>query len=84
MADPRLESIELYAWLGEDELGSGEVGLKQARCPAGCIPMVAVKKGKMQQGYIRDQMDSQGKLYHKKISLCRFKFDGVVEEVGEE
>lgn len=80
----RLEDIELYAWLGEDELGSGEIGLKQAQCPAGMIPMVAVKLSKMQQDYIKKQMDLQGKAFRKKISLCRFRFDGVVEDVGAE
>lgn len=80
--DPRLDEIELYAWVGEDELGSGGIGLKQARCPAGLIPMVAVDQWKMQQDYIRDQMDGQGKIFGKRVALCRFKFDGVVEEVG--
>lgn len=79
----QIEDIELFAWLGEDELGSGEIGLKQAHCPAGMIPMVAVKQGKMQQDFIRMQMDRQGKAYGKKIQLCRFKFTGVVEEVGD-
>lgn len=82
MSEPRLNEIELYAWLGEDERGSGEIGLKQAMCPAGCIPMVAVKLPKMQQDYIRKQLDSQGKAFGKCITLCRFKFDDVVEEVG--
>lgn len=27
--DERVERLELFAWVGEDEEGSGEVGLKQ-------------------------------------------------------
>lgn len=78
----KLEGVELFAWVGEDELGSGEIGLKQAVCPAGCIPMVSVKLDRMTQNYIKEQMDKQGKQYGKKIVLCKFKFEAVIEEVG--
>lgn len=82
MKNEALKTVELYAWVGEDELGSGGIGLKQACCPAGMIPMVATTQAKMGQGYIREQLDAQGKAYGKRIVLARFKFDGVVEEVG--
>ena len=82
MKNDDLKSVELFAWVGEDELGSGEIGLKQARCPSGVIPMVATKQTKMGQEYIRDQMARLSKEYGKRIVLARFKFDGVVEEVG--
>ena len=36
-----VEDVELYAWVGEDEFGSGEIGLKQGLVPAGMIPLVA-------------------------------------------
>ena len=79
-----IEDLELFAWVGEDELGSGDIGIKQAQVPAGMIPMVAIKLSKMDQDFIRAQMDKQGKAYQKKIMLCRFKFDGIVREVGSE
>jgi hypothetical protein len=83
MADVnKLEDIELFAWVGEDEMGSGEIGIKQARCAAGMIPMVAIRQEKMDQEYIREQLHAQGIKFSKKISLCRFKFDGVVGSVG--
>lgn len=72
MSDPRIEKMVLYAWVGEDELGSGEVGLKQAEVPAGCIPMVACKEGKIDQLYIREQLQAQASKYGKRITLCRF------------
>lgn len=75
-----VEQIELYAWVGEDELGSGEVGLKQGLCPAGLIPLVAVRQDKMQQEYLVHQMAMQAKTYGKKIKLCRFVFDAVILE----
>lgn len=77
-----LEEIELYAWIGEDEYNSGEIGIKQALVPAGMIPLVATKKEKVDQDFIKDQLDKQGNKFGKKIRLCRFKFDGVVTEVG--
>ena len=41
MSDERIETMVLYAWVGEDELGSGEMGIKQAIVPAGNVPLVA-------------------------------------------
>lgn len=78
-----VENLELFAWVGEDEFGSGKIGIKQALVPAGMIPMVAIEQSKMDQDYIRNGMDIQGKTYGKKILLCRFKFDGIVREVGQ-
>jgi len=46
MAD-ELEDVELFAWLGRDEFGSGEIGLKQGVVPAGLIPIVSVKRDKV-------------------------------------
>ncbi len=68
-----LQEVELFAWVGEDELGSGEIGIKQALCPAGCVPMVSVSKDKMQQGYIKEQLQSIANQYGKTIHLVRFR-----------
>jgi len=46
MTPDNIKEIVLYAWLGEDEIGSGEVGIKAAMCPAGCVPLVAIKSRK--------------------------------------
>lgn len=72
---PRLRVIELFAWIGEDELGSGVIGLKQAECPLGRIPMVATIEAKISQPYIEDQLGVQADHFGKKIYLCRFRFD---------
>jgi hypothetical protein len=77
---PSVNDIELFAWVGEDELGSGEIGLKQALCPAGYIPMVSVRKDRMLQPSIVDQLTAQAAQYGKKIRLCRFVFKEVVQE----
>ena len=73
-----VKKIELYAWLGEDELGSGQVGLKQGIVPAGCIALVAVDESKMGQEYIKKGLQQQANRYGKTIRLCKFAF---VEEV---
>ena len=78
---PQVEEIVLYAWVGEDELGSGEIGLKQAMTPAGMIPLVAVHEHKMDQDYLVKAMHNQAKQYGKTIRLCRFKFDGEVKKL---
>jgi hypothetical protein len=69
---------DLYAWIGEDELGSGEIGLKQAFSPAGLIPLVAVSKDKMLQRYLLDQMARQSSKYGKTIRLCRYRMEEVM------
>lgn len=74
----RLAEVGLFAWLGEDELGSGEIGLKQARVPAGLVPLVATRRGKMDQEYIRDALQIQADAYGKRIHLCRYAFVEVV------
>jgi len=73
-----VKEIALYAWLGEDEFGSGVVGLKQALVPAGMIPLVAVDNSKIDQEYIRQAMQAQANAYGKTIRFCKFTF---VEEV---
>lgn len=74
----RVEDIELYAWVGEDEFGSGEIGLKQGLVPAGMIPMVAVDEKKMNQRNITTQLQMQATQYRKRIQLVRFTFKEVL------
>jgi hypothetical protein len=73
-----LKTIELFAWLGEDELGSGEIGIKQALVPAGMIPIVAVNLSKVNRASIMQAMGKQAEDYGKKIYLCRFTFAEVI------
>ena len=73
--DPRIERMVLYAWVGEDEMGSGEVGLKQGTVPAGNIALVSCKEGKMDQPYIVEQLRIQASIWGKPIRLCRFVFE---------
>jgi hypothetical protein len=75
--DTYLVNSELFAWLGEDELGSGAIGLKQAVVPAGCVPLVACMKAKMVLPDIIEQLQFQAKTYGKTIRLVRFVFEGV-------
>jgi hypothetical protein len=74
----KLAKVELFAWLGEDEFGSGEIGLKQGIVPAGCIPLVAVKLAKMAP--LTAQMNAQAARYGMKIRLCRFALVEVLTE----
>jgi hypothetical protein len=83
MEPDRLREIELFAWLGEDELGSGIVGIKQGLVPAGCIPLVATTEGKMKRGDLLVQLNNASAQYGKRIYLCRFKFEAVVWETPE-
>lgn len=84
MSKNKLEEMELFAWMGEDELGSGEIGIKQGFVPAGMIPLVSIKKEKINTSNIRNGLAVQSCIYGKKIKLCRFKFIEVVESVGND
>jgi hypothetical protein len=79
--DERLKEMELYAWVGEDELGSGEYGLKAAIVPAGYIPIVATSEAKVDQPYIQDQMRVIAEQFDKPRYLVRFTFAGVVRSI---
>ena len=81
MRDARHENLVLFAWVGEDEMGSGEIGLKQGMTPVGLIPLVAVREDRMSQDFIVEAMKRQAREYGKKIRLCRFKFDKEVKTV---
>lgn len=67
-----VKELILYAWLGEDEFGSGKVGLKQALVPAGMIPLVAVDVSKINRDHIHHALQSQADEYGKTIRLCKF------------
>ena len=73
-----LAEIELYAWLGEDELGSGKIGLKQGIVPAGIIAMVSIERGKLEKYW--PQAEAQAGHYGKRIYFCRFQMVEVVRE----
>ena len=68
--------MEIFAWIGEDELGSGEVGIKAGMVPAGFVPLVAKDQHKMEP--LQQQLQQQANQYGKTIRLCRYTF---VEEI---
>lgn len=73
-----LLELELYAWVGRDEHGSGEIGIKQGNAPAGLIPMVAIRRDKVEKFY--PQFEAMAKRYGNKISLVRFKAVEIVRQ----
>lgn len=66
---------DLYAYVGEDELGSGRVGLKQADMPAGRIPLVVVADDLykiVRAHHLPAQLQMQANAYKKPIRLVRY------------
>lgn len=78
MPDPRTIPSVLFAWVGEDEHGSGVAGLKQGHVPAGMVPLVATSLDKVQK--LKPQMEAQAKRFGKRIRLVQYTFSGVLEE----
>lgn len=67
-----LKDVELYAWMGEDEHGSGEIGIKQGLVPAGLIPLVSIDAQKISRDYIINNLQRQADMYGKTIRLCKY------------
>lgn len=74
------ERLALYAWVGEDELGSGKVGLKQGIVPAGMIPLVAMDYHLDKLVKLLPQMEAQAAKYGKKLRLVKFEAVGIAAE----
>jgi hypothetical protein len=79
------EPLAIYAWVGEDEQGSGRIGLKQGIVPAGVIPLVAMSYHLDKLAKLKPQLEKQAALSGKKIRLCKFiEVETVAEtEAGE-
>lgn len=83
MTDPRLKSLGLFAWVGEDEYGSGEIGLKQGITGAGTVPLVAVQREKIDRPDLREGLSRQSRAFTKPIYLARFAFAEILGLVDE-
>jgi hypothetical protein len=66
------EPHAIYAWVGEDELGSGKVGIKQAMVPAGMIPLAAMSYHLDRLAKLLPVMEAQAMASGKKIRLVKF------------
>jgi len=80
-ADPDLDGFELYAYVGEDELGSGAFGLKQAFAPVGLVPLVSTSRASLEDERFRSQIAEQARLYGKPIRLVRLVYAESVETI---
>jgi hypothetical protein len=76
------KEVVLFAWVGEDEFGSEEIGLKQAYTPVGLVPLVSVDKDEIGQQFITEQLQKQANKYGKTIKLCKFVFSEEVITVN--
>lgn len=74
------KALALYAWVGEDELGSGRIGLKQGIVPAGMIPLVAMDYHLDRLAKLMPQMEQQAIKYGKKIRLVKFEATEIAAE----
>jgi len=85
-APEAIRQMELYAWIGEDDQidrakRTGEWGIKQGMCPAGYIPLVAVRRDKVER--FADNFNKQARAMGKKIRLVRFVYAEIISETDE-
>jgi hypothetical protein len=75
-----IEGLEFYAWVGEDELGSGEVGIKRAFLNGQYMALVDTNPKKVDRLDFYLGLNAQAEKYGKKIRLVRFVAAEVVAE----
>lgn len=73
-------ALAIYAWVGEDENGSGKVGIKQGSVPAGIIPLAAMSYHLDRLAKLLPAMEAQAERYGKKIRLCKFVMTEIAAE----
>lgn len=76
------QEIEIYAYLGADEFGSGRVGLKQAFGPNGLANLVVMDfdRHKIDNPQVRDSLEAMARKFGKKIRFCRLVLVEIVAE----
>lgn len=65
---------DIYGWIGEDEQGSGQVGLKRALTPVGEVPLAAIANhlDRMTAKYLVAQLRRQADDSGMAIRLVRY------------
>lgn len=72
-----LRDVQVFAWMGEDELGSGEIGMKQVMLPGvGLTNLCSVEEHKLHK--FTEGLQAQANRYGKTITLVRMQ---IVEEL---
>jgi hypothetical protein len=72
---PDVSKVELYAWVGEDELANdGKLVLKQTKTPGGSIPLVATNEAQLLGNKVPQSLQLQATIFNKPVMLCRFVF----------
>jgi len=77
-----MKKLALYAWVGEDEYGSGRIGLKQGMTAAGCIALVAMDFDLHKIARLKPQMEIQAAQFGKKIRLAKFELTEIAAETA--
>lgn len=76
------QEIVLFAWIGDDEFGSGRVGLKQALSKCGMCPLVVMDfdRNKIDNNRFRTMLGVQAEDFGKKIRLVKLEVTEVIFE----
>lgn len=79
------QKIEMFAWIGMDEHGSGRIGLKQGRTVAGFIPLATMDFDQNKLKKLKPGLEVLSKTFGKKIYLVRLEMVEIVDqtEAGE-
>ncbi len=73
-----LDGMELYAWIGDDELSSDGISIKRVLAPTGCVPGVALRREKAES--MKAKMEADAQFRGKKVRLAKFVLAEIVAE----
>ncbi len=73
-----MDGMELYAWIGENELPEYGLSIKRILAPTGCIPLVALRREKAEA--MKTKMEAEAKLFGRKVRLVKFVVAEIVAE----
>ena len=78
--------LKLLAWIGEDEYGSGDVGLKQVMTKNGVTATAGVDKEDswIISENLKTAMEMQSVMFGKTLYLVRYKLEEIVEVITPE
>ena len=77
-----VSKMKLYAWIGEDEENTEDIGIKMANGPKGPFPLISSDISKIDTEFIHSMLKTQATLFGRPITLVSFEVKEKIKEIG--
>ena len=77
-----LQGMTLYAWVGRDELGSGEIGIKRVGTRDGCLALCVFSRKKLESEPVLAAMAAMSEEFGNKLLLAEFRLQAIADPTG--